>query len=69
MATKKSGRPKTLASSEEQTRMVCTRFSPKTLAALERMGKAQDRSISWLVRKAADEFVQHHDNDPKGEGF
>jgi predicted transcriptional regulator len=66
---KKAGRPKTLAATAEQTRMVCTRFSPQTLAALERMGKAQDRSISWLVRKATDEFVERHEDDDPAKGF
>lgn len=54
-----AGRPKEIAKTGD-TRMVCTRFSSETLAALEAMGKAQDRSISWLVRKAADEYVERH---------
>jgi predicted transcriptional regulator len=53
----KAGRPKSVATEAGQTRMVCTRFSQETLAALERMAKEQDRSISWLVRKAVDGFV------------
>ena len=64
----KSGRPKSVATEEGQTRMVCTRFSPVTLAKLEHMSKEQDRSISWLVRKAADEFVARH-TAPKGKAL
>lgn len=64
----KAGRPKQLTKSEEPTRMVCTRFSPETLAALERIGKEQDRSISWLVRKAADELVQRSKAKNKNAG-
>lgn len=55
----KAGRPKEIKG-EEPTRMVCTRFSADTLAKLEALSAAQDRSISWLVRKAADEFVTRH---------
>ena len=53
----KAGRPKSVAT-EEPTRMVCTRFSAETLAALERIAKEHDLSISWLVRRAADEYVE-----------
>jgi predicted transcriptional regulator len=32
-----------------------------TVAALEKMGKAQDRPVSWYIRKAVEEFVERQE--------
>jgi hypothetical protein len=33
-------------------------LNPETLAALKRIGAKSDRPVGWLLRKAAEEFVE-----------
>jgi hypothetical protein len=33
-------------------------ITPETLAALKRIGAKSDRPVGWLLRKAAEEFVE-----------
>jgi hypothetical protein len=36
-------------------------ITPETLAALKRMGAKSDRPVGWLLRKAAEEFVERQE--------
>jgi hypothetical protein len=35
-------------------------ITPETLAALKRIGSKSDRPVGWLLRKAAEDFVERH---------
>jgi predicted transcriptional regulator len=37
----------------------------KAVKALEQIGKELDRSASWLIRKAVDEYVERHQQAAK----
>ena len=39
---------------------VSVRMDLRSLKALEKIGEELDRSISWLVRKAVQEFIERH---------
>ena len=43
---------------EEQTKMVSVRVPKNIFEALEKIGAEDERSVSWLMRKAAIEFVE-----------
>jgi predicted transcriptional regulator len=34
------------------------RLDPKDLKELEKIAKAEDRNVAWLIRKAVSEFVE-----------
>jgi len=34
------------------------RLDPKVLAKLERLAKADDRNVSYIIRKAIDEYIR-----------
>ena len=40
------------------TKLTAIRLDPKQLAELERIAKREDRQISYLIRKAIDEFIR-----------
>jgi hypothetical protein len=44
---------------------VVVRIEQGTLKQLQRMAKAQDLSVSWLIRKAIDRFIKEGDNAGK----
>jgi len=39
-------------------KLVAIRLDPEQIRALERMGQQEDRPVSWLIRKAIDEFLK-----------
>jgi predicted transcriptional regulator len=39
-------------------KLTAIRLDPEQVKALERMGKSADRPVSWLIRKAIDEFLK-----------
>lgn len=39
-------------------KLMTIRLDPKQLAELERIGKRDDRQISYLIRKAIDAFIR-----------
>lgn len=41
------------------------RLSEAQTKALDAIGKRDDRSRSWLIRKAVDEFIERHRQDEK----
>jgi predicted transcriptional regulator len=46
-------------------KLTAFRIETKTYRALERIGEELDRSVSWLLRKAAEEFVERQSIKPK----
>ncbi|MGI5223605.1 ribbon-helix-helix domain-containing protein [Actinoallomurus sp. CA-142502] len=36
------------------------RLTPEQEKALEEIGEREDRSQSWLIRRAIDEFIERH---------
>jgi hypothetical protein len=41
-------------------RMFALRMETRVLKALERIGKERDRSVSWLIRSAAEKLIAEH---------
>ncbi len=50
----------------DEDKSISVRMDLKTVKALEKIGVELDRSISWLLRKAAEEYVKRH-NEKKDE--
>jgi predicted transcriptional regulator len=46
--------------SDMAQKLVAVRMDTKAVKALEQIGKELDRKVSWLVRKAVDEYVDRH---------
>jgi predicted transcriptional regulator len=46
-------------------KLTAVRLDPQQLKALEKVGKREDRSVSWLIRKAIDEFLKHAQSGKK----
>jgi predicted transcriptional regulator len=48
-----------MAKSEKQTlgKMTAVRFDADVLERLAQIGESEDRSVSWLIRKAVSDFV------------
>lgn len=44
----------------DEDKSISVRMDMKTVKALEKIGVELDRSISWLVRKAAEEFIERY---------
>jgi predicted transcriptional regulator len=42
------------------------RLSPEQEQALAEIGKREDRSRSWLIRRAVDEFIERHRRPNEG---
>jgi len=40
-------------------KLTAVRLEPQQVKALEKIGKREDRSVSWLIRRAIDEFLKH----------
>jgi len=40
------------------TKLTAIRLDPKQLADLERIAKREDRAVSYIIRKAIDEYVR-----------
>jgi hypothetical protein len=38
--------------------LTAVRLDPEQLKALEKLGQKEDRPVSWLIRKAIDEFLK-----------
>ena len=45
-----------------EDKSVSVRMDLRALKALEKIGEELDRSISWLVRKAVDEYIKRHND-------
>jgi predicted transcriptional regulator len=41
-------------------KLVAVRMEMKAVKALEQIGKDLDRNVSWLIRKAVDEYVERY---------
>jgi predicted transcriptional regulator len=46
-------------------KLTAVRLDPQQVKALEKIGKREDRSMSWLIRKAVDEFLKHAQSGKK----
>jgi predicted transcriptional regulator len=44
----------------DEDKSISVRMDMKTVKALEKIGVELDRSISWLVRKAAEEYIERY---------
>lgn len=42
------------------TNITSVRLTEEQAKALDEIGKREDRSRSWLIRKAIDEFIERH---------
>jgi predicted transcriptional regulator len=40
-------------------KLVAIRLKPEQLKKLEKISAREDLSVSWLIRKAIDEFLKH----------
>jgi predicted transcriptional regulator len=40
------------------TKLTAIRLDPKQLADLERIAKREDRAVSYIIRKAIDEYIR-----------
>jgi predicted transcriptional regulator len=43
-----------------QKKLTAVRLKPEQLKKLAKIAVREDLSISWLIRKAIDEFLKHH---------
>jgi predicted transcriptional regulator len=46
--------------------IVSTRIEPKLLKQLEKIGERDDRTVSYLVRKAVEEFLERQSKQKRG---
>jgi predicted transcriptional regulator len=46
-------------------KLTAVRLEPQQVKALEKIGKREDRSVSWLIRKAIDEFLKRAESSKK----
>ena len=42
--------------------LTAIRLEPKQLAELEKIAKREDRAVSYLIRKAIDEYIKREKN-------
>ena len=47
-------------------KMISVRIDVTTLAKLKRIAAKKERDVSWLLRKAAEEYVAREDKNVKG---
>ncbi len=43
------------------------RLDAERRSALEDIARRKDRDLSYVIRKAIDEYVERHKNDPNGD--
>jgi predicted transcriptional regulator len=48
-----------------EDKAVSVRMDLRALKALEKIGEELDRSVSWMVRKAVDEYITRHNAKEK----
>ena len=41
-------------------KLIAIRLDPKQVKALQRIAKREDRSVSWLIRKAVDDYIRRN---------
>jgi predicted transcriptional regulator len=49
----------------DEDKSISVRMDVKTVKALEKIGVELDRSISWLLRKAAEEYIERYQSSKK----
>tara|TARA_Y100000588_G_C13843244_1_gene748713 strand:- start:374 stop:601 length:228 start_codon:yes stop_codon:yes gene_type:complete len=49
---------------DEGFRKVEAMLAPDTIAALDKIGQAEDRSRAWLLKRAVQDFIDRYNSKP-----
>jgi predicted transcriptional regulator len=49
------------------TQTYSLRLDPDRRAKLEQIARRKDRDLSYVIRKAIDEYIERHEHDPAEE--